>query len=164
MTNLKSRAVYLLLLLIQLTGALFIILDGLPEFRHLMIHPGEQLPFERSDNFAAPVMFIAMQVAYWYRLRRVPLPPQRSNPILSHLFLFLGRLAFIFGGSLFGVVFFRHLPEINQGADLWLMFLRGLQLVVSLFGLFCVRLTRATGACAWRQPIELTDAGPPHRD
>ena len=65
MTNLKSRAVYLVLLLIQLTGALFIILDGLPEFRHLIAYPGEQLPFERSDNLAAPIMIVAMQVAYW---------------------------------------------------------------------------------------------------
>ncbi|MET4513769.1 hypothetical protein [Bradyrhizobium sp. I1.7.5] len=150
MTNLKSRAVYLVLLLGQLTGALFIILDGLPEFRHLIAYPGEQLPLERSDNLATPIMIVAMQVAYWYRLRRVPIPPQRSNPILSHLFLFLGRLAFIFGGSLFGVVFFRHLPEINQGADLWLMSRRGLQLLASLFALFCVtleleRLGRALG-------------------
>ncbi|EHR04925.1 hypothetical protein Bra471DRAFT_05731 [Bradyrhizobium sp. WSM471] len=116
-----------------------------------MNYPGEQLPFERSDNLAAPIMIMAMQVAYWYRLQRVPLPPQRSNPILSHLFLFLGRLAFIFGGSLFGVVFFRHLPEIHQGADLWLMFRRGLQLRASLFALFCVtleleRLGRALGS------------------
>ena len=82
MTNLKSRAVYLVLLVVQLTGALFIILDGLPEFRHLIIHPGEQLPFERSDNLARPVIIIAMQVAYWYRLRRVPLPPSalESDP------------------------------------------------------------------------------------
>jgi len=140
MTNLKSRALYFLLLLGQLTGALFIILDGLPEFRHLVVHPGEQLPFEPFDNLAAPIMVVMMQIAYWYRLRRVPLPPQRSNPILSHLFLFLGRLAFIFGGSLFVVVFFRHLPEINHGADLWLMSRRGLQLLASLFALFCVTL------------------------
>src|SRR6478736_10581493 len=139
MTNLKSRAAYLALLLVQLSGALFIILEGLPEFRHLMNYPGEQLPFERSDNLAAPIMIMAMQVAYWYRLQRVLLPPQRSNPILSHLFLFLGRLAFIFGGSLFGVVFFRHLPEINHGVDLRLMFRRGLQLMASLFALSASR-------------------------
>jgi hypothetical protein len=70
--------------------------------------------------------------------------------ILSHLFLFLGRLAFIFGGSLFAVVFFRHLPEINESADTWLMLRRGLQLVASLFALFCAtleleRLGRALG-------------------
>ena len=64
--------------------------------------------------------------------------------------MFLGRLAFIFGGSLFAVVFFRHLPEINESADTWLMLRRGLQLVASLFALFCAtleleRLGRALG-------------------
>jgi hypothetical protein len=66
MTNLKARALYLLLLLGQLTGGLFIILDGLPEFRHLMTFPGEQLPFEPSDNLATPFMIVAMQIAYCY--------------------------------------------------------------------------------------------------
>ena len=61
MTNLKSRALYFLLLLGQLTGALFIILDGLPEFRHLVVHPGEQLPFEPFDNLAAPIMVVMMK-------------------------------------------------------------------------------------------------------
>jgi hypothetical protein len=147
----KSRPIfYLLLLSIQLTGALFVILEGLPEFRQLVSHPGEQLPPTRYDNPATPVMILAMQAAYWYRLRRVPIPSRQSNIVLNHLFLFLGRLAFIFGGSLFAVVFFRHLPEINQGADIWLMWRRGLQLVASLFSLFCVtleleRLGRALG-------------------
>ena len=140
MTKLKPRAFFLVLLLIQLTGTLFIILEGLPEFRHLVAHPGEQLHYTRYDNPATPVMIIAMQVAYWYRLWRVPIPFQGSNTILSHLFLFLGRLAFIFGGSLFGVVFFRHLPEIDYDADLWLMWRRGLQLAASLFALFCATL------------------------
>jgi len=146
----KPPIVFLFLLSIQLTGALFVILEGLPEFRQLVSHPGEQLLYARYDNPATPVMIIAMQVAYWYRLLRVPMPSQRSNTILSHLFQFLGRLSFIFGGSLFAVVFFRHLPEINQSADTWLMLRRGLQLVASLFALFCVtleleRLGRALG-------------------
>ena len=150
-SKLKPRAVYLFLLSVQLTGALFIILDGLPEFRHLVVHPGEQLPYTRYDNPAAPVMIIAMQAAYWYRLQRVSISFRVSNTIVSHLFLFLGRLTFIFGGSLFGVVFFRHLPEINQDADVWLMLKRGLQLAASLFALFCTtleleRLGRAVGA------------------
>ena len=147
----KSRAFYLLLLLIQLTGALFIVLAGLPEFRHLVTHPGEQLPYAPYDNPASPIVIIAMQAAYWYRLQCVQVPSQGSNTILSHLFLFLGRLTFIFGGSLFAVVFFRHLPEIDQGVDVWLMFRRGLLLVASLFALFCVtleleRLGRALGS------------------
>jgi hypothetical protein len=151
MTKLKPSAVYLLLLSVQLTGALFIVLNGLPEFRQLMTHPGEQLPYTPYENPATVFIVIAMQAAYWYRLLCVPIPSQGSNTILSHLFLFLGRLTFIFGGSLFAVVFFRHLPEINQGADTWLMSRRGLQLVASLFALFCAtleleRLGRALGS------------------
>lgn len=140
MTKSKPLIAFLLLLSIQLTGALFVILEGLPEFRQLVANPGEQLPHARYDNPATLIMISAMQVAYWYRLLRVPIPSQRSNTILSHLFLFLGRLTFIFGGSLFAVVFFRHLPEINQSADVWLMLRRGLQLLASLFALFCVTL------------------------
>jgi hypothetical protein len=139
MTELKP-AVYLILLTVQLTGVLFIVLNGLPEFRHLVAHPGEQLPYTRYHNPATIVMVVAMQAAYWYRLRCVPIPFRGSNTILSHLLLFLGRLTFIFGGSLFAVVFFRHLPEIDQGADTWLMLRRGLQLAASLFALFCATL------------------------
>ena len=150
MTELKP-AVYFLLLTVQLTGALFIVLNGLPEFRHLVAHPGEQLPYTPYHNPATIVMVAAMQAAYWYRLRCVPIPSQGSNTILSHLLLFLGRLTFIFGGSLFAVVFFRHLPEIDRDADSWLMLHRGLQLVASLFALFCStleleRLGRALGS------------------
>jgi hypothetical protein len=140
MTKSKAGAVYLILLSIQLTGVLFIVLSGLPEFRQLVAHPGEQLPYTSYHNPATIFIVIAMQAAYWYRLRRVSIPSQVSNTILSHLLLFLGRLTFIFGGSLFAVVFFRHLPEINQDADTWLMSRRGLQLVASLFALFCATL------------------------
>jgi hypothetical protein len=89
-----------------------------------------------------------MQAAYWYRLRCVQLPSQISNTILSHLFLFLGRLTFIFGGSLFAVAFFRHLPEIDQGVETWLMGRRGLLLVASLFALFCATLELERLGCA----------------
>ena len=151
MTKLKPRALYLLLLAAQIAGALFIVWNGLPEFRQLVVHPGEQLPYMPYDDPAIIGTVIAMQAAYWYRLQCIPIPSQRSNAILNHLFLFLGRLTFIFGGSLFAVVFFRHLPEIDQGADIWLMVRRGLQLVASLFALFCVtleleRLGRALGS------------------
>ena len=135
-TKLKPSAVYLLVLSVQLTGALFIILNGLPEFGHLVAHPGEQLPYTPHHNPATIVMAIAIasRVLVSPAMRSNSL--SGSNTILSHLLLFLGRLTFIFGGSLFGVVFFRHLPEINQDADTWLMLRRGLQLAASLFALF----------------------------
>ena len=81
-----------------------------------------------------------MQVAYWYRLRRIPIPLQGPSLILSHLFSFLGRLSFIFGGALFAVVFFRHLPALDHGADGFLMVGRGLLRGGALFALFCLPL------------------------
>jgi hypothetical protein len=81
-----------------------------------------------------------MQVSYWYRLLHVPIPFRRSNVILNHVFLFLGRLSFIFGSALFSVVVFRHLPEMGRDADILLMSVRGVILVSSLFALFCTSL------------------------
>jgi hypothetical protein len=140
MAKLKPKAAYLLLLAIQAAGALFVVWRELPDFRQLALYPGEQLPYMRSDDFASIGCVIAMQAAYWYRLLFVPIPFHGSNTILSHLLLFLGRLSFIFGGSLFAVVFFRHLPELGESADTSLMVRRGLLLVSALFALFCTTL------------------------
>jgi hypothetical protein len=58
----------------------------------------------------------------------------------NHLLLFLGRISFIFGGALFSVVFFGHLPLLDQGADILVMTRRGMLLAGSLFALFCFSL------------------------
>ena len=135
-----TRSVYLTLLAVQIIGAMFLIATVLPDFRQLARYPGEQLPYLRGDDFALIVALVIMQVAYWYRLQRVPIPYHGSSIILSHIFLFLGRLSFIFGGTLFAVVFFRHVPELGPSADAWLMARRGLLLVGMLFVLFCFTL------------------------
>ena len=88
-----------------------------------------------------------MQVAYWYRLKCVAIPFRGPNAIVSHLFLFLGRLSFLFGGALFAVGFFRHLPALDADA----LLMRGLLLGGALFALFCLtleleRLGHALGA------------------
>jgi hypothetical protein len=140
MAKWKPRAAYLLLLAVQIAGAFFVVWRELPDFRQLVLNPGFQLPYMRSDDFATSAAVVAMQLAYWYRFQRVPIPFQGSKPILSHLLLFLGRLSFIFGGSIFAVVFFRHLPELDQSTDPLLMVRRGLLLLVALFALFCVAL------------------------
>jgi hypothetical protein len=142
-TNLASRprrGIYLLLLSVQIVGAGFFIWKELPDFRQLALNPGQQLPYIPYDNLATIGVLFVMQVAYWYRLQRIPIPFQGSNLILNHLLLFLGRLSFIFGGALFSVVFFRHLPELDQGADVLVMSGRGLLLGGALFALFCFTL------------------------
>jgi hypothetical protein len=133
-------AVYTSLLAIQVVGALVFVWKELPAFNQLLRHPGQQLPYIPYDDLTTAGILLAMQVAYWYRLRRIPIPFQGSNPILSHLFLFLGRLSFVFGGALFAVVFFRHLPALDDDADILLMTGRGLLLGGALFALFCLAL------------------------
>jgi hypothetical protein len=105
-----------------------------------MLDPGFQLPYMRSDDFATSAVMIAMQVAYWYRLQRIPIPFENPNVVLSHLFMFLGRLSFIFGGAIFSVVFFRHLPNLDGTTDAWLLIRRAAVLGWTLFALFCVSL------------------------
>jgi hypothetical protein len=101
-------AAYLALLGVQIIGALLFIWKELPSFNQLLRNPGAQIPFIPYDDLTTIGILLVMQVAYWYRLRRIPIPFQGPNQIQSHLFLFLGRISFIFGSALFSVVFFRH--------------------------------------------------------
>jgi hypothetical protein len=139
-SNWKPRAAYLLLLAIQGAGALFIVWRELPDFRQLALNPGTQLPYLRSDDFSTLGTVVIMQTAYWFRLCCVPIPFSDAKMLLSHILLFLGRLSFIFGGALFAIVFFRHLPELEAHADIWLMARRGALLLGFLFSLFCAAL------------------------
>jgi len=131
---------YVSLLAVQIAGAFFLIWKELPAFEQLVRNPGAQPPSIPYDDLTTLGTLLAMQVAYWYRLRWVPIPVRRANLVLSHLFLFWGRLSFIFGGALFSVVFFRHLPELDPDADFLLMMRRAVLLCVSLFALFCLAL------------------------
>ena len=132
--------VYLLFLAVQTAGAIFVMWNELPAFRQLMRNPGEQAPYGAHEHSWTIAVLLVMQAAYWYRLSRIPIPFQGSSVLLNHLFLFLGRLSFIFGGALFSVVFFRHLPALNSDVDILLMARRGLVLLGTLFALFCIAL------------------------
>jgi hypothetical protein len=81
-----------------------------------------------------------MQISFWCRVLHVPMPLRQPNVVLNHVFLFLGRLSFIFGSALFSVVVFRHLPELGRDTDVLLMAGRGIILVGNLFALFCASL------------------------
>jgi hypothetical protein len=131
---------YLLLFAIQMFGSDFIVWQDLPAFRQLVLSPGEQPANTPYDGSTVVAVLLAMQAAYWYRLVRVAIPFRRPNLALSHLFLFLGRLNFIFGSALFSIVLFRHVPELGSGIDILLMARRGVVLFISLFALFCFTL------------------------
>jgi hypothetical protein len=136
----SRTAIYLLLLALQIAGAIFFVWQELPEFKQVLANPGEQLPKDaRSDVMMLGVFFV-MQIAFWIRLFFIRIPFRRPNLLLNHVFLFLGRLSFIFGSALFSVVVFRHLPELGRDTDAVLMVQRGVLFVGCLFALFCTSL------------------------
>ena len=136
----RKNVIYLLLLATQIAGAIIFVWQELPEFEQLLRNPGEQLPKDIHSDFIIIGVFCVMQVSFWYRLLYLPIPFRRSNLFLNHLFLFLGRLSFIFGSALFSVVVFRHLPELGRDTDFLLMARRGFLFVGCLFALFCTSL------------------------
>jgi hypothetical protein len=139
-TNDQHPKTYLLLLAIQILGALIFIWQQLPEFRQVVINPGEQLPYDVFSDLSAVGVLFVMQISFWYRLLNIPIPFRRPNMILNHVLLFLGRLSFIFGSALFSVVVFRHLPEMGRDTDMLLATRRGVVFVGCLFALFCSSL------------------------
>lgn len=131
---------YLVLLVIQLFGAVFFICQQLLEFRQILTNPGVQLPKDAASDLVMVGVFAVMQICFWIRLRYVPIPFRRPNMFLNLMFLFLGRLSFIFGSALFSVVIFRHVPELGPETSIVLPLQRGAIFVACLFALFCTSL------------------------
>ena len=136
----RKTGIYLLLLALQISGAVVFIWQTLPEFRQVAINPGSQLPRDGWSDLASFSLLCVMQIAFWCRVLYVPIPFRRPNLILNHVFLFLGKLSFIFGSALFGVAVFRHLPELDRSVDILLIAKRGLIFAGCLFALFCASL------------------------
>jgi hypothetical protein len=138
--RMPKNVAYLLLFGIQIVGAMIFIWQDLSEFEQLLLNPGEQLPKDIYSDLVAFGVFCVMQISFWCRILYVPIPLRRPNIFLSHVFLFLGRLSFIFGGALFAVVVFRHLPKMGRDADVLLATVRGIIFLGCLFALFCTSL------------------------
>ena len=131
---------YLFALAIQISGAILFVWQQLPEFRQIAVNPGQQLAHDTFSDVMTVGVLLVMQISFWSRLLYIPIPFRRPNMILNHVFLFLGRLSFIFGSALFAVDVFRHLPELGRETDVFLAARRGIILVGCLFALFCTSL------------------------
>jgi hypothetical protein len=136
----RTTAPYLLLLALQISGAVAFIWQTLPEFRHIAINPGEPIPRDDLSEVIMISVLLLMQIPFWCRVRLVPIPFRYPSALLQHVFHFLGRLSFIFGSALFGILVFRHLPELERSTGFALMAARGLILFGCLFALFCTSL------------------------
>jgi hypothetical protein len=90
----------------------------------VLVNPGEQLPKDASSDLMTAGILLVMQVSFWVRLLRIPIPLRRSNVFFNHFFLFLGRLSFIFGSRY-------RFPSDGR---------RGFLFIGCLFALFCTSL------------------------
>jgi hypothetical protein len=133
----RKASPYLLLLAVQILGAITLTWQVLPEFRQLAINPGDQLPRDGFSDIVSVGVLCVMQIAFWCRVLFVPIPFRRPRAILNHVFLFLGKLSFIFGSAFF---VFRHLPKLDRCADFLLAATRGMMVIGCLFALFCTSL------------------------
>ncbi|WP_155931688.1 hypothetical protein [Methylopila sp. 73B] len=68
-----------------------------------------ELPPHRVIGMAAALT--VFHAAYWSRLRWAPMPIMPKNILLTHAFLFLNRLSFVFAAAFFSLVSFRQLPR-----------------------------------------------------
>ena len=136
----RKTGIYLFLLSLQILGTSIFVWQTLPEFRQVAINPGEQLPRDGWSDLTSFGLLCVMQIAFWYRVLRVPIPFRGPNHVLNHVFLFLVKLSFVFGSALFGVAVFRHLPELDRGIDILLIARRSVIFAGCLFALFCASL------------------------
>jgi hypothetical protein len=135
----RKASPYLLLLAVQILGDT-LTWQVLPEFGQLAINPGDQLPRDCFSDIVSVGLLCVMQIAFWCRALFVPIPFRRPHAILNHVFLFLGKLSVIFGRAFFGIIVFRHLPQLDRGTDFLLAAKRGMIVIGCLFALFCTSL------------------------
>lgn len=60
---------YLLLLALQIFGAIVFIWQQLPEFRQVAVNPGAQLPHDTLSDLMAVGVLCVMQISFWVRVR-----------------------------------------------------------------------------------------------
>jgi hypothetical protein len=84
----RKPGIYLLLLALQILGAIAFVRQELPEFRQLASHLGERIPRDDLSDLLLVGILLVMQGAFWCRMRLIPMPIFHPNSFLQHLFLF----------------------------------------------------------------------------
>jgi len=125
---------------VQTVAVLLLLWSASPIYRTIPAAPGQKLEVMPGSPVAIILSLVAFHGSYWYRLTRVPIVIGRHGLLLSHLVVFLGGLSFIFGGALFALVIYRHLPDLSQAIDPLQLVSRMLAMLAIQFSLFCYTL------------------------
>ena len=134
------RLLYLALLAIQAACVTILIWQLLPIFWRIVDGLGETQDLTWEHKLVTCLCVAVFQTCYWWRLKRLGVPFATSSQLLSHLFLFAGRLSFIFASTFASVVFFRHLPLIDSTHATLEGLYRLMLFFAVLFSWFCFAL------------------------
>ena len=131
---------YVFLMVVETAAAMFLFLTVFPIFRQVVTQLGQPQDVSPYQQVAVACGALVVQACYWIRFRWVAIPAPFRNALVRHLFLFASRVSFLFGGALFSILFFRHVPELDQSPSFIRGAVRLLEVLLALFSLFCYSL------------------------
>ncbi|WEZ84658.1 hypothetical protein P6U16_08835 [Rhizobium sp. 32-5/1] len=105
--------VYALLLAGQTIAASALFWIVFPVFHEIVTNLGERQELPPSQQLSALGSAAFLHLCYWTRLTWVPVVAPFHSVFLGHVCAFASRVSFFFGGALFSVLFFRHLPALD---------------------------------------------------
>ena len=136
----NNNVCYIMLMVVETAAATFLYLTIFPIFRQVITQLGEPQDISPYQQAAVACGALVLQACYWVRFRWVAVPAPFRNALVRHLFLFASRVSFFFGGALFSVFFFRHVPELDQFPSFIQGAVKLLEVLLVLFSLFCYSL------------------------
>lgn len=136
----RGPGAYVGLLVLQTVAASSLFWADLPIFLRMVSRPGRPLELETWRLAIVAGGVAVLQCCYWIRLRRVAVHVPFENIFVGHLIVFASRVSFFFGGVLFSMTFFRHLPELEVLPPIGQVLAKGLAILAILFSLFCYAL------------------------
>jgi hypothetical protein len=140
LTRTNEGTIYAGLLVVQTAAATFMFWVVFPLFRQMIDRLGE--PQELDLSVEVMILFgtLVLQCAYWARYRWITVWVPFRSAVIGHVIQFASRISFFFGGALFSMLFFRHLPELEAFPAIEQAANRGLVIMWVLFALFCYSL------------------------
>ena len=136
----KQAATYAILLIAQTLLASFLFWTIIPIFLQLISNLGVPQDIDPWTQAAIVAGAVALQCCYWARYHWVAIHVPFRSAFVGHLVMFASRVSFFFGGALFSVIFFRHVPALDAFLPIGEAVAKGLIVMAILFALFCYAL------------------------
>ena len=147
-----KKAAYAVLFLCQTVAAIALIALTLPIFLRMIGNLGTPQELSVWTEITILVDAAFLQCCYWTRYLWVPVYAPFKNVFAGHIFQFLSRTSFLFGGAMFSTIFFRHIPALGVLPAGGQGFVKTAILMLMLFALFCysLELERLGKSIEWR--------------